>query len=118
MMKKGQTSLEFGILAIILLAAFLAMNLYIKRGFQGRWKASVDDFGDQYDPYFTNGVTRYIMQSNADTAVQTVPGVDPVTGQQGFYTTRKDNTRSYERKSGILAVGLFDNGVVIPNAGF
>jgi hypothetical protein len=52
--KKGQSTLEYAVLIVIIIAALLAMNQYIKRGLQGRLKSSTDDIGDQFSPGNTN----------------------------------------------------------------
>lgn len=46
--KKGQSTLEYAILIIIIIAALLSLQAYIKRGVQGRLKSATDDIGDQY----------------------------------------------------------------------
>ena len=52
--KKGQSTLEYAVLIVIIIAAHLAMNQYIKRGLQGRLKSATDDIGDQFSPGNTN----------------------------------------------------------------
>lgn len=52
--RKGQSTLEYAVLIVIIIAALLAMNQYIKRGLQGRLKSSADDIGDQFSPGNTN----------------------------------------------------------------
>jgi hypothetical protein len=92
MRKRGQSLIEYSVLIIILIAVFLAMNSYIKRGIQGRWKTTVDDFGDQYDPNTINGVTNYILTSSANTVVRAVPEAT------GIVTQRTDTTNTREDK--------------------
>ena len=46
--KKGQSTLEYAILIIIIIAALLSLQTYVKRGVSGRLKSSADDIGDQY----------------------------------------------------------------------
>ncbi|MBI4308987.1 MAG: hypothetical protein HY591_01505 [Candidatus Omnitrophica bacterium] len=106
-MKKynGQTTLEYVVLIIIIVGALLAMQVYIKRGFQGRWKSTVDDFADQYDPGKINSLVNYSLVSNSDTVISAVPGIDPLTGQPGFFTNRMDTTSSVENKQGETVVG-------------
>jgi len=53
-MRKGQSTLEYAILIIIILGALLSIQVYIKRGLQGRFKQAADDIGDQYSPGNTN----------------------------------------------------------------
>ena len=51
---KGQSTLEYAVLIIIVIGALLSIQLYIKRGVQGRLKSATDDIGDQYSPGNTN----------------------------------------------------------------
>ena len=46
--KKGQSTLEYAILIIIIIGALLSIQVYIKRGIQGRLKGAADDIGDQF----------------------------------------------------------------------
>ena len=54
--KKGQSTLEYAILIIIIIGALLSIQVYIKRGIQGRLKGAADDIGDQFSPGNTNVV--------------------------------------------------------------
>ncbi len=55
-LNKGQSTLEYAVLIIIIVAALLSIQMYIKRGVQGRLKTSTDDIGDQFSPDNTNAV--------------------------------------------------------------
>ena len=46
--KRGQSVLEYAILMVIIMAALLTLQTYIKRGISGRLKQATDDVGDQY----------------------------------------------------------------------
>ena len=46
--KRAQSSLEYAILIIIVLGALLSIQVYIKRGIQGRLRSATDDIGEQY----------------------------------------------------------------------
>ena len=48
--QKGQSTLEYAILIIIIIGALLSIQVYIKRGVQGRLKSATDDIGDQFSP--------------------------------------------------------------------
>ena len=50
MSRKGQSTLEYAILIAVVVAAAIGMQVYVKRGFQGRLKQSADSIGDQYAP--------------------------------------------------------------------
>jgi flagellar basal body-associated protein FliL len=54
--KKGQSTLEYAILIIIIIGALLSIQVYIKRGVQGRLKSATDDIGDQFSVGNTNVV--------------------------------------------------------------
>ena len=51
---KGQSTLEYAVLVVIIIGALLTIQTYIKRGVQGRLKSSSDDIGDQFSPGNTN----------------------------------------------------------------
>ena len=97
--RKGQSVIEFTVLLVIVIGVFIAMQFYVKRGMQGRWKSSLDDFGEQYDPRLTNAnvVTRILQ--NSSTQIQTIPDVG------GYWTRRSDNSQSLTTVNGSTAVG-------------
>lgn len=52
MNKKGMFSIEFGFLMVVVVAALLAMSVYLTRSICGKFRASADVFGygRQYSP--------------------------------------------------------------------
>ncbi len=52
---KGQTTLEVVILIGFVVAALIAMGVYMKRGIQGRLRDSTDQVGEQYSAGYTTG---------------------------------------------------------------
>ena len=52
--KRGQSTLEYAVLVVIIIGALLSIQFYLKRGIQGRLKSSADDIGDQYSVGNTN----------------------------------------------------------------
>ena len=62
--KRGQSTLEYAILIVVVIGAFLAMQQYIKRGLQGRLKSAADDVGDQFSPGNMNVVKHMITNSH------------------------------------------------------
>lgn len=52
--RKGQSSMELVIIMIIVMAALLSIQVYLKRGVQGRLRSAADDVGDQYSAGNTN----------------------------------------------------------------
>ncbi|HQP10282.1 MAG TPA: hypothetical protein PKV41_02725 [Candidatus Omnitrophota bacterium] len=61
--QKGQSTLEYAILIIIIIGALLSIQVYIKRGVQGRLKSATDDIGTQFSPGNTNVVKKMITSS-------------------------------------------------------
>lgn len=61
---KGQSTLEYAVLIIIVIGALLSIQVYIKRGVQGRLKSATDDIGDQYSPGNTNVRMKTHVASN------------------------------------------------------
>ena len=58
MIKKAQALAEYSILASLIIAALLVMQVYVKRGVQANYKKAVDAAGavagiQQYEPYYT-----------------------------------------------------------------
>lgn len=62
--KKGQSTLEYAVLIIIIIGALLSIQTYIKRGVQGRLKGAADDIGDQFSPGNSN-VSRKVITSSS-----------------------------------------------------
>ena len=107
-MRKSQSMLEYTILMIIIVAAFLTMQVYLKRGFQGRWKQAADGLGDQYDVNAFSSNVRYTLDSTSESTLCAVHGVS-YNGDAGMMTSREDSSTSVEQKSGaahIDAAGL------------
>ena len=101
-MKKAQSLLEYSILIMIIIAAIVVMQVYIKRGFQGRWKQAVDDLGEQYDAQGYTSNTRYVLNTVSESAVR----VEKTTagGVNGSETFRSDSSTTVEKKTGSTAL--------------
>ena len=61
--KKGQSTLEYAVLIIIIIGALLSIQVYIKRGIQGRLKGAADDIGDQFSVGNTNVISTMTTSS-------------------------------------------------------
>ncbi len=56
MMRKrivGQSTVEYAVLAAVVVGALLAMQIYIKRGSMGKLRAAADQMGEQFTPLNT-----------------------------------------------------------------
>jgi Flp pilus assembly pilin Flp len=63
--RRGQSTLEYAVLIVVIIAALVAMQVYLKRGVQGRMRESTDQIGEQFSPGYTtsNRVTTTFAQS-------------------------------------------------------
>lgn len=83
--KKGQSTLEYAILIIIIMAALLSIQVYIKRGVQGRFKSAADDIGTQFSPGNTNVVKYMITRSESrDTFVDGITRSELTADEETF----------------------------------
>jgi len=86
--KRGQSTMEYAVLIVIIIGALLSIQVYIKRGVQGRLKSAADDIGDQYSDGNTNIVkktTRSVNSEdlfNAGTASSVMQGTGEITNIQ------------------------------------
>lgn len=66
--RRGQSTLEYAILILIVIVALLAMQTYLKRGIQGRMRESSDNIGEAYSPsYTTSEFTRTSVSETRET---------------------------------------------------
>jgi uncharacterized protein (UPF0333 family) len=64
--KKAQTTLEYAILIGVIVAGLIAMQVYLKRGYQGKLRASADDIGQQFSPERTTYIKNTNSNSDSD----------------------------------------------------
>ena len=67
--RKGQSTLEYAIVVAIIVAGLLAMQFYVKRGWEGKLKTAADDMGEQFEP--ARFTANYNLNSQSDVS-QTV----------------------------------------------
>jgi hypothetical protein len=83
---KGQSVTEIAILIIIIVAALVAMQVYLKRGIQGRLRSNIDNIGEQYDPQATTSDFTVNHVSMTTTTTNTATQQMPVTAWSGGYS--------------------------------
>jgi hypothetical protein len=93
MKKNGQALLEYTVLITCFIAALIAMQIYIKRGFSGRLKDTADSLGDQYDPKDTDSDFTTSLDSNVNTLTKMVP-------EDYSYQDNQNNTYYLFQKEG------------------
>lgn len=66
---KAQGILEYAVFIAVIVAALVGMQIYIKRGMQGRLRQAADEMGQQYSPKNTVGNAVVTSDSNSTTQV-------------------------------------------------
>lgn len=92
--RRGQTTLEYAILIVIVIAALFTIQVYIKRGIQGRMKSATDDIGDQFSPGITTQTIKTSSESDSDDVFGTTEVGKGVSKSQLKTGTDKSSTRS------------------------
>lgn len=105
----GQSTLEYAVIIAVIVAALLAMQVYVKRGIQGRLRTAADEVGQQYDPGNTTSDITTSLTSDVTTEVVTVSEIDPETGKEVLKTTTTATINNEkETRHGWENVGAFD----------
>jgi uncharacterized protein (UPF0333 family) len=86
---KAQTTLEYAILIGVVVAGLIAMQVYLKRGYQGNLKESADSMGKQFSPGYTTGhyETTSSTESSEVLANKITVSTIPTDGQTSDKTT-------------------------------
>ncbi len=48
--RRGQSAVEYAVLIVLVVAALLAMQLYMKHGIMGKHRQTADEWGEQFSP--------------------------------------------------------------------
>ena len=99
--RKGQNTAEYAILIALIVAGAIAMQTYIKRGFQGGVKYTVDRLKSgagatgQYEPYYLQQKTQTTQQGFTDFEnTQQGGAVYRVIGQDGAHTISRNGIQT------------------------
>lgn len=67
----GQTTLEYALMIVVVIIALLAIQIYMKRGVQGKLRESADQLGEQFEAQKTEVISNTTRISKS---VQTLTG--------------------------------------------
>jgi len=99
--KRGQSTLEYAVLIVVIIGALLTIQVYIKRGVQGRLKSAADDIGDQYSDGNTNSIKTVTKNSSTEEQFG-IAGVGVsasiIKGQENTLTTENSAIVNTERE--------------------
>lgn len=76
--RKAQSALEYSVLLAIIVGAIVVMQIYIKRGVQGRFREATDDVGEQFDP----GHQVYSYETKSTSTIHETTNTTGVTTQK------------------------------------
>lgn len=92
---KAQTTLEYAILIGVIVAALIAMQTYVKRGFQGKLRENADNMGEQFAPLNTTYTYNTNSSSNStETIADSGVTNTEITGQTSAKTGSEDVTNA------------------------
>ena len=96
-LKKAQSTLEYSVVIICVVAALLAMQIYLKRGFSGRLRGIADDLGQQYEPKkVSSDIT---LSSNSDVTTEVRTKEIEENGKKKLQTTTTSIINKEEQKT-------------------
>jgi hypothetical protein len=97
--RKGQGTLEYAIVIVVVVGALIAMQWYMKGGYQGKLRAASDDMGEQFAPTRTSG-TMVTTHDSTQNDVTTL----------GTGATATTHDQSQVRTGSEVVQGLTDTG--------
>jgi hypothetical protein len=103
-MKRAQSSLEFAVVIAAVVVALLAMQVYIRRGLQGRLRSGADELSvQQYEPGKTISDITVMQTSNIDTVTK-IDDTDPTK-----YKTTTTTTINSQEENRVGAEKILPN---------
>jgi uncharacterized protein (UPF0333 family) len=95
---KAQSTLEFAVLIAIVVVALLTMQLYMKRGIQGKIREGADEMGSQFSPGQMTSVRTSSTAQYATEDITNTDGTSNSTYLDDRVVTREANTAlNYEQ---------------------
>jgi uncharacterized protein (UPF0333 family) len=110
----GQTTLEYAVVIVCIVAALIAMKPYVTRSIQGRLRSAADQIGEQYEPKKMSGTITTTVNRNIATEItmDCLNRVEIVNGgevtKEGYATLRTEEIHEDETsRTGTETVGAF-----------
>jgi len=102
--KQAQSTLEYAVLIVCIVAGLLAMQIYIKRSIQGKLRGTADSMGEQYDPKKTSSDITVTFKSEYETTMETkedTQGKITSKSKTDTVTPDKQTTKGWETVEGF-----------------
>lgn len=118
-MRKAQSTLEYAVVIVSLVAALLAIQVYAKRAMQGRLRQIADELGQQYAPKNTtsditissSGTTTTKVETTEDTTGSTKKTLTTTTTYSGPTAEHPEYKPEKEERSGNETVGKLESSL-------
>lgn len=88
--RRGQSVFEMSLLLVLIVAALIAMQVYLKRSIQGRLRSNADNIGEQYDPAMTT--LDFLMNHVSNVTTTTTANEEAVAGLNRLVTQVNSET--------------------------
>jgi Flp pilus assembly pilin Flp len=102
-MRKAQSTIEYTVLITAIVAALVTMQIYVKRGLQGRMRQNADSIGEQYAPGNTTSDMTVSFSSESITTTTT----EEADGET-VTTTTVDTPLETQSRTGFETVGTIE----------
>ena len=111
--KKGQNVAEYAILIALVVGAIIAMQTFVKRGFQGRLKGAVDYMVDQTNTLGTEGQYEPYYQESEYTSTRDSSDEQYSNADTMKTTGDTDTSRTGSQETGYTPGGTVGTGMTI-----
>lgn len=93
---KGQSTVEYAVLAAVVAGALLVMQIYMKRGISGKLKDSADQVGEQFTPYSaTYSINKdYTVTARVESTTNTGGSTTSLQSEKRTRTGSEDTVKS------------------------
>ncbi len=96
---KGQSTLEYAMIIAVVVGAILAMQIYLRRGVQGRLRESIDSVGGQYSAGNVKTTVTIEQTESMKTKDTFGLGEDGTTFKQGVSYSKIDQAAEVKRSA-------------------
>lgn len=101
--KRAQSTLEYAVIIAVVVAALIAMQAYVKRGLQGKYRQASDDIGEQYSPGRTTSnqtINSHVDSTENITLGSTGEAAQPSTDTTSNQTQNRSRNESVQNEEG------------------
>lgn len=108
--RKGQSILEYVVVIAVIIAAVIAMGIYMKRGTMGKLRESSDDIGAQFQPFMTagNATTSFSGNITRNISGNATLGSESTTTTYGNYTQTRNSNEAVTAPNMTGGASLFN----------